>query len=151
MSCRSSLFRFVCAVALLQAPLVHAADPDFEHRRFQLDQQQDALNLNLQQNLRGRAQDLAPADTQRLETLQLQQRLQYQQLEQQQRVREESLRRSVPASVEGERQLDSQRQRFAQERQLELQRFELDRQRLLQSLPRQPLQPPAQPGRINLP
>ena len=151
MTLPTSLLRPLCALALLHAGLAHAVDVDVEHRRFQLEQQQDALNLNLQQNMRSRTPDLAPADAQRLESLQLQQRLQYQQLEQQQRLRDESLRRSLPATAEGERQLDSQRQRFAQERQLELQRFELDRQRLLQSLPRQPLQPPAQPGRLNLP
>ena len=140
----------ICALALLTIPLANAADADFEQRRFQLEQHQDALNLNLQQNMR-RPQDLAPADAQRLESLQLQQRLEYQQLEQHQRLREETLRRSLPATIEAGRQLDSQRQRFAQERQLELQRFELDRQRLLQSLPRQPLQPPVQPGQLNPP
>ena len=151
MNVRRIIASSICVLALLPVSLAQGADADFEHRRFQLEQQQDALNLNLQQNMRGRAQDLAPADAQRLEALQLQQRLEYQQLEQQQRLREESLRQSLPATIEGERQLDSQRRRFAQERQLELQRFELDRQRLLQQLPRQPLQAPVPPGRLNVP
>src|SRR5437899_1101694 len=104
-----TVVRCIFVLALLRLPLVHAADADFEQRRSELQQQQDALNLNLQQGIRGRAQDLAPADAQRLEALQLQQRLQYQQLQQQQRVQEESLRQRLPVTLEGERELDSQR------------------------------------------
>jgi hypothetical protein len=80
-----------------------------------------------------------------------QQRLEYQQLEQQQRQREYMLRRNPAASPHTERQLDAQRELFAQQRQLELQRFELEQQRLLQSMRRQPLQPPLEPGRLRLP
>ena len=146
-----TVLALLSVLGVLHVPASLAAADDLEHRRFELEQQRDALNLNLQQNMRGRAPDLAPIDAQRLEALQLQQRLQYQQLEQQQRLREEGLRRSLPPSVESDRQLETQRQRFAQERQLEIQRYELDRQRLIQSLPRQPLQLPLQPGHLNLP
>ena len=134
----------VVAVAALHGGAARAADPVAQHRRFQLEQQQDALNFQLQQSLRGHTSDLAPADARRLDALQLQQRLEYQQLEQQQLQREQSLRQQ--AAPHDARRLAAQRQLFAQERQLELQRFELDRQRLLQSLPRQPLQPPADAG-----
>jgi hypothetical protein len=134
-----------CAAAALHGVTARATDRVIQHRQFQLEQQQDALNFQLQQSIRGRASQLAPEDARRLDTLQLQQRLEYQQLEQQQLQRELSLRRQAPHDTP---RLEAQRDRFAQERQLELQRFELDRQRLLQSMPRQPLQPPLDAGRL---
>jgi len=147
-----SLFHAICAFALLHTPLAHSADvDDLQHRRFELQRQQDALNFQLQQGIRGRTQDLAPSDARRVEALQLQQRLEYQQLEQQQRQREDMLRRRLPDTPETARRLDGERELAAQERQLQMQRFELDRQRLLQSLPRQPLQPPLEPGRLTTP
>ena len=152
MKLRHAACHAICAVALLHTAPSRATDTDdLEHRRFELQQQRDALNFQLQQGIRGRTQDLAPADARRVEALQLQQRLEYQQLEQQQRQREDVLRRSLPATPETARRLDAERDLAAQERQLQIQRFELDRQRLLQSLPRQPLQPPLQPGRITVP
>jgi Fe2+ transport system protein B len=152
MTFREPLFHTICAVALVHTVASQAAGvDDLDHRRFELRQQQDALNFQLQQGIRGRTQDLAPADARRVDALQLQQRLQYQQLEQQQRQREDVLRRTLPPTPEAERRIDTERDLAAQERQLQIQRFELDRQRLLQSLPRQPLQPPTQPGRLNLP
>jgi hypothetical protein len=143
--CVGTLFYAILAGSPLHSLAASATERGFQHRRFQLEQQQDALSFQLQQSLRGRTSDLAPADARRLDALQLQQRLEYQQLEQQQAQRELSLRLRAPDDT---RQLEAQRERFAQERQLELQRFELDRQRLLQSLPRQPLQPPADAGRL---
>jgi hypothetical protein len=50
-----------------------------------------------------------------------------------------------------DRALDMQRGLFAQERQLQLQRFELDQQRLLQSARPQPLQPPIGAPQLSLP
>lgn len=146
---RSALLLGVSFVtAALHTGAVQAANPASDHRRFQLEQQQDALNFSLQQDLRARNYDLAPADARRLEALELQQRLEYQQLEQRQRQRESSLRHSPIPVPDAERRLELQRDLFAQERQLELQRFELDRQRLLQSIARQPLQPRVDPGRL---
>ena len=87
---RSALLLGVSFVtAALHTGAAQAANPASDHRRFQLEQQQDA-----------------------------------------------------------ERRLELQRDLFAQERQLELQRFELDRQRLLQSIARQPLRPRVDPGRL---
>jgi hypothetical protein len=152
MKLRRLLLHAICAFALLNTALSQGAGVnDLEHRRFELQRQQDALNFQLQQGIRGRTQDLAPADARRLDALQLQQRLEYQQLEQQQRQREDVLRRTLPATPEAERRIDTERDLAAQERQLQIQRFELDRQRLLQSLPQQPLQSPPQPGRLTLP
>jgi hypothetical protein len=140
-----------CALGVLYAETARAADPAFQHRRFQLERQQDALNLQLQQSMRGRRQDLSATDARRLESLQLQQRLEYQQLEQHQLQQEHRLRRDPAPSQDLDRRLDLQRELFAQERQLELQRFELDQQRLLQSMRRPPLQPPLESGRLTLP
>jgi len=134
-----------CAAAALHGASARATDPVSQHRQFQLEQQQDALTFQLQQGIRDRASALAPEDARRLDALQLQQRLEYQQLEQQQLQRELSLRRRAPHDTA---RLDAQRERFAHERQLELQRFELDRHRLIQSMPRQPLQPPLDANRL---
>jgi hypothetical protein len=140
---------------LLYAALACAATSahaDSSRRELQLRQQQDALNLNLQQGMRARRYDLSPTDARRLDQLDLQQRLQLQQLEQQQVQRDELSRReagSLPPGV-SDAHLRAQREAFAQERQLQLQQFELDRQRLLQSAPREPLQTPSG-GQLRLP
>ena len=144
-TCVPQLLFIIFAATPLQSVAASPTDRVFQHRQFQRELQQDALNFQLQQSLRGRSSDLAPADARRLDALQLQQRLEYQQLEQRQVERELSLQRQAPYDI---RRLETQRELFAQERQLEVQRFELDRQRLLQSLPREPLQPPADAGRL---
>ena len=132
---------FACALLYLSGG-AHAAGPA-DHRRLQIEQQQDALNLRLQQSLRARQHDLAPEDARRLNQLQLQQRLEQHQLEMHQVQRDRALRQSGSIAPEfRDRTLDAQRQLFAQERQLQIQRFELDQQRLLQSARPQPLQPP---------
>jgi hypothetical protein len=124
-----------------------------EQRQLQLDQQRDALNLNLQQSLRGRSLDLSPGDARRLDQLYLEQRLQQQQLAQQQRERSAILERNARLGRPGAdgHALQQQRQLFAQERALQAQQFELERQRLLQSLPSQPLQPLPRPGQLDRP
>ena len=138
-------FSTIAAAALLAASAI-AGDAHAQSRReLQLRQQQDALNLHLQQSIRARRYDLSPSDARRLDQLELQQRLQQQQLEQQQLHRDDLLRRDAAASPSGvaDTHLRAQREAFAQERQLQLQQFELERQRMQQSMPREPLQAPA--------
>ena len=145
------MFRYL-SLTILCALLALEASADSSRRELQLRQQQDALNLNLQQGMRARRADLPPADARRLDQLDLQQRLQQQQLEQQQLHRDEHLRRNaetLPAGV-GDAHVRAQREIFSQERALQLQQFEMDRQRLLQSVPREPLQSPAG-GTLRLP
>ena len=141
------------ATAALLAVSAVASDVHAQSRReLQLRQQQDALNLNLQQSMRARRYDLSPSDARRLDQLELQQRLQQQQLEQQQLQRDELLRRDASALPSGvaDAHVRAQRDAFAQERQLQLQQFELERQRIQQSMPREPLQTPAG-GQLRLP
>jgi hypothetical protein len=123
-----------------------------ERRQLQVQQHQDALNLNLQQSIRSRRYDLNAADERRLDQLQLQQRLEQQQLEQQQLQRDRLLRYSpAPDSFARDSDVAAQREIFAQERQLQLQRFEMEQRQLLNSVPRQPLQPGFPSGQLNLP
>jgi hypothetical protein len=135
----------------LQAPaFTHAAGAD-ERLRLQIEQQHDALDLTLQQSMGTRA-DLSARDSGALGRLQLDQRLERQQLEQQQLLQEHLTSRnraSLPADAL-QRELESQRASFALERQLQAQRFGLDQQRLLQSMSRQPLQPPRVAGQHGL-
>jgi hypothetical protein len=148
---RSPLYTsFLLAALTCVPPPAFAADP---HRRLHVQQQQDALDLQLRQSAQARRHALRPSDARRLDHLQLQQRMDQQQLELQQIQRERALSRSpgtVPPDVL-DRRLDTQREVFAQERALQLQRFELDRQRLLQSMPREPLQPPLGSPQLHLP
>jgi hypothetical protein len=128
-----------------------ATDADLELRRLQIEQQRDALNLELQQSLPSRRSDLDPADVRRLEALRLQQRMQYQLVEQDQLHRSRTLRHNPVLSDDAkDRRLSVQRELFAQERQLMIQRFELDQHRLLQSAPRQPLQRTPGTGQLRL-
>jgi hypothetical protein len=149
---RSFAFVLLYAVLVCTAAVALDAHADSARRELQLRQQQDALNLNLQQSMRARRYDLSPADTQRLDQLDLQQRLQQQQLDQQQLHRDEMSRRDTASLPLGanDAHLRAQRDAYAQERQLQAQQFELDRQRLLQSTPREPLQTPAG-GQLRLP
>jgi hypothetical protein len=57
---------------------------------------------------------------------------------------------SVPPAV-FEGRAASQRERFAQERQLQMQRFDLDQQQLLQSTQLQRLQPTPAGGQLSFP
>jgi hypothetical protein len=143
-------FSLLMLSALLACGTAHGADS--AARELQLRQQQDALNFSLQQGMRSRRYELAPADQRRLDQLELDQRLQYQQLEQQQIRRDDLLRRHPGAFPDGagDAQVRAQREIFSQERTLQMQQFDLDRQRLLQSAPREPLQSPAG-GMLRLP
>jgi hypothetical protein len=123
-----------------------------DHRRLQVEQQQDALRLDLQQSMRARSHGTSPADAHRLNQLQLQQRVEQQQLEIHQIQREHALRRLPgPSDDAFDRRLETQRDLFRTERQLQIQRFELDQQRLLQSARPQPLQPPIGLPQLTLP
>lgn len=142
-------FLLVTLSALIACTAAHAQTG---RRELQLRQQQDALNLNLQQSMRSRRYDLPPSDQRRLDQLDLDQRLRQQQLEQHQLNRDATLRReaeALPPGV-GDAHLRAQRDIFNQERTLQLQQFEVERQRALQSVPREPLQTPAG-GALRLP
>jgi hypothetical protein len=133
------------ALTLIFVLIAFNAAAEGSRRELQLRQQQDALNLELQQSMRARRYDLSPSDARRVEQLDLDQRLQQQQLEQLQVQRDERARREasvLPPGV-GDAQLRAQRDIYNQERTLQMQQFELDRQRLLQQMPREPLQTPA--------
>lgn len=137
------------ALALSAWPAA-AADPA-DARRLHMEQHQHSLELRLKQSNARRA-DIGAADARRLDQLHLQQRLEQHQLEVQQTQRDRALRQNTVDAdpYVADRQAEAQRRLFAQERQLQLQRFELDRQRLLQSMPRQPLQPPVGASQIDL-
>ena len=141
------MHRALCTLLIL--PLSAVAWPALaagtsEHRRLHVEQQQDALNLQLRQIAAARRHALSPSDARRLDHLDLRHRIEQQQLELQQSQRERALERSATAlpleARESRRQ--AQREAFAQERLLTLQRFELDRQRELMTMPRRPLQAP---------
>jgi hypothetical protein len=71
---------FALAIPAAAADLGRSA---MQRHHLQVEQQQDALNLNLRQSI-GRRPDLAPEDARQLDQLQLQQRAQQQLLDQQQ-------------------------------------------------------------------
>ena len=123
------------------------ADP---RRALQLQQQQDALNFELQQGMRARRNDLDAEDSRRLEQLQMQQRLQQQQLEQRQLLMDSALRNNR-ATPDGHARIAAQASQFALERQLLMQRFEIEQQQLLNTAQRRPLQPPPAGGRLDQP
>ena len=142
--------RLLAVVLALSACSAFAADPA-DARRLHMEQHQQSLELRMKQSNARRA-ELGPADARRLEQLHLQQRLEQHQLEVQQTQRDRALRQSTIGADPhvADRQAEAQRRLFAQERQLQIQRFELDQQRLLQSAPRQPLQPPVGASQLEL-
>jgi hypothetical protein len=117
-----------------------------------MQQHQDALNLNLRQGLSARPYDVSPSDARRLDQLQMRQRMERQLLEQQQLQRSFETRydaATLPPDIRHQR-LEHDRQTFATERELQAQQFELEQRRLLQSLPRSPLQPPVGNPQLDL-
>ena len=142
--------KLLAAVLALSACSAFAADPA-DARRLQMEQHQQSLELRMKQS-NARRSELSPADASRLEQLHLQQRLQQHQLEVQQTQRDQALRQSAIGGDPyiADRQAEAQRRIFAQERELQNQRFDLDRQRLLQSMPRQPSQPPIGSNQVEL-
>src|SRR5688572_6991375 len=98
------------ATVLLYAAGASAAGT-IDHRRLQVEQQQDALRLDLQQSMRARSHGISPADAHRLNQLQLQQRVEQQQLEMHQIQRDHALRRLPgPPDDAFDRRLETQRE-----------------------------------------
>ena len=97
--------------------------------------------------------DLSPSDARRVRELELQHRLDQQQLEleHQQRLRLLERRHARLPDEHTQHRLLLERDLLRQERALHDRRFELDRQRLLQSMPRQPLEPRTPSGTLRLP
>jgi len=156
MTMRIAILAPVLALAL-SVPAT-AADPArgaVQRHQLQIEQQQDALNLNLRQSM-GRRSDLSTADAQRLDQLQMQQRAQQQLLDQQQ---EQQLQREIQIQRHGgalspqirDQRLTSRRNDFAAERELQMQQFELQQRRLTDQAPRAPLQPPVGNPQLTLP
>jgi len=143
--------RTLSLIALALSAWPAAASDPADARRLHVEQHQHSLELRLKQSNARRA-DLGPADARRLEQLHLQQRLEQHQLEVQQAQRDRALRHDAAGADPhlATRQAQAQRRLFAQERELQNQRFELDRQRLLQSMPRQPLQPPVGASQLEM-
>jgi hypothetical protein len=140
------------ALQLCAVLTAHAATdiPANTRRALQLQQQQDALNLQMQQGMRARRQDLDTEDARRLEQLLMQQRLQQQQLEQRQLLMDNTLR-GDRATPDVQARIAAQAAQFALERQVLMQRFEIEQQQLLNSAQRGQLQPPPAGGRLDLP
>ena len=138
------------ASALLACALMAASSSSSGADRLQLElgQQREALNSNLQQSLRGRTPELSTGNQLKLDQLDLEQRIQQRQLEAEHRQRSVLLERSEALGRVDRRAADLQQDEFAAERSLQAQRFELERQRLLRSMPREPLQPRTPPGQL---
>ncbi len=104
---------------------------------LQRQQQQDALNFELKQGVNSTAvPKLDAPQQQRLQALQLRQRQERQQLEQTQLQQDLQLQqnlKSLPDSA-ARAQTQAEQQRFARERQMQLQRFDVEQQQLLHSL-----------------
>ena len=150
---RTALLATLFALASLHPTrIASAANNASDARRLHMEQQQHSLELKLRQSVAARNAALSASDVQRLERLHMQQRLEQQQLELQQLQRDRAMRQHARAFPHDtpDPHTELQRELFAQERELQNQRFELDRQRLLQSLPRQPLQPPIGSSQLNL-
>jgi hypothetical protein len=146
-----SPFVFV-AIAAVLGPSAHAAstpaappvagelEDAAERARERLD---DYLNADHQRGLRARQYDIAP-DERKAEQMQLERRLDQQRRERLQAQRDLEMRRdggSLPTDLLEQRAVLQQQVR-SQERQLQYQRFETDRERQQQLLNRGPFLPP---------
>jgi len=144
---RGQIIAIGAAVALAICEAAAAASPFEAGRRHDLQQEQtrDALQLELQQSMpRGRA-NLSSTDMQRLEQLQMRQRMDQRQLEQRQFLQRELMRNPDEIHTRQQQRL------FRQERQLQLQRFELEQHELLQLTSPRLLQRAVPPGGLALP
>jgi hypothetical protein len=137
----SGFSTMVAALALLGcSTLGIAATTSAGRHSLQQQQLQDTLDLNLRQSgPRGRA-DLSTTDALRLDQLHLRQRMEQSQLEQQQ-LQLDRLNRN-----HGERDAARDQRLFAQERQLQIQRFDMEQRELLRTIKPQPLQRPLPHG-----
>lgn len=118
----------------------HAAQALARHR-LQQQQLQDELSLRLQQDLARSRPGLSTRDRQKLDELQLRQRMEQQQLDQQQvtesrRLPHDPVRTRVYEDI------------YARERDAQIQRFGWEQQQLLQSAPNAPLQPQPRAGEL---
>ncbi|HUP93402.1 MAG TPA: hypothetical protein VM164_00745 [Burkholderiales bacterium] len=121
-------------------PLAEELEDSAERARERLD---DYLNADHQRGLRARQYDIAP-DERKAEQTQLERRLERQRYERLQAQRDLELRResgSLPPDLLEQRAVLQQQVR-SQERQLQYQRFETDRERQQQLLNRGPFLPP---------
>jgi hypothetical protein len=139
----SSNFSTLLALALLACSSISlAATPSAARHRLEQQQLQDTLDLNLRQSGPRSRADLSASDALRLEQLHLRQRMEQSQLEQQQ-LQLERLNRN-----RDQRDAGREQQRFAQERQLQIQRFDMEQRELLSTMKPQPLQRPLPDGRL---
>ena len=136
--CKSSfaLALLVCSATALAAAGVEA------RRELQQRQLEDSLNLNLRQSTPRARADLSSSDALRLEQLQLRQRMEQQQLEQQQLTLERLHR------YRDNRNPQLRQRLFAQERENQLQRFDLEQRELLSTMKAPPLQRPLPNGQL---
>ena len=129
-------------VGLFAVQVASAATESEARHNLQQQQLQDTLDLNLQQSGPRARADLSPADSLRLDQLQLRQRMAQQQLEHQQ-LQQDRLHRN-----RGDRNAQLEQRLFAQERQMQIQRFDMEQRDLLRSMKPRPLQRPAPGGRL---
>lgn len=137
-----NLLGLVAAFGSLTIPFAAAATETEARRELYQQQLQSTLDLELQQSAPQTRGDLSPSDRFRLEQLQLRQRLELQQLEQHQLQRDGLRRNRDDRSVRLEQRL------YAQERQLQIGRFEMEQRELLRSMKSLPLQRPPPNGRL---
>ena len=126
---------------LTSGPASGAGTAESRHE-LQQQQLQDTLDLDLRQSASRARRDLEPADALRLEQMQLRQRLQQQQLQQHQ-LQQQRLQHGR-ADING----DIQQRLFAQQRELQIQRFDMEQRELLRTMPARPLQRPSSPGQL---
>jgi hypothetical protein len=132
------------ALALSPAAAFDPAGASASRQRLHQHQLQDRLSLETQQNLARNRAGLSPSDKQRLDRLELNQRIEQQRLEMEQtadfqRFSHDAARARI------------QQRRYDVERELQLQRFYVEQQRLLGTVRPEPLQPAAEPGQLRLP
>jgi hypothetical protein len=113
-------------------------------QRLHQQQLQDRLSLDLQQGVARNRAGISQADRQRLDRLQLEQRMEQQRLETEQMVDLQRFRHDPERSRVRQRAYD-------QARELQLQQFYADQQRVLGSTRPEPLQPAPGSGQLRLP
>jgi hypothetical protein len=136
----SNLSGILAVVVLLACSTSLAATPSVVRQRLEQQQLQDTLDLNLRQSGPRSRADLSTTDALRLDQLQLRQRMEQSQLEQQQSQLERLNRNHSELNAAREQRL------FAQERQLQIQRFDMEQRELLQTMKPPPLQRPLPDG-----
>lgn len=148
---KTGLAAVVVAIAAigcsLAVPSANAFDPRtgaLARQRLHQQQLQDRLSLDLQQSLARNRAGFSQADRQRLDRLGLEQRMEQQRLEVEQMADFQRFAHD-PARNRTQQRI------YDRERELQLQRFYAEEQRLLGSMTPAPLQPTAEPGQLRLP